>query len=276
MSVADHRTATPRSSPWRGRARARRREGWRRARRAPTRRGPAPVRSVLAGLYRETLVAYASWRRPRTRSPSASGLGLLYISTVEDAAGAWRRRSGPVPRLGCRGHRGRRAARLEPVRRRGAVGVPGRIGYPVAPGASTSCVRRPGRGARAVGPLRTERPRSRPGAMRGRGARRRPPVLAGAVCGGGPWTPALLDPSGRWATVANDGAWSLGGAGGGRPRHVLEEAGIEAVLDAAEPAERTGAAPRPRESTRWSSARTAAGRRPWARLPAARARSPPG
>jgi glycine/D-amino acid oxidase-like deaminating enzyme len=56
---------------------------------------------------------------------------------------------------------------------------------------------------------------------------------AGAVVvAAGPWTPEIVDPSGRWAPIAPRWGVVVEAELAAPPRHVLEEAGIEAVLDA--------------------------------------------
>ena len=58
-------------------------------------------------------------------------------------------------------------------------------------------------------------------------------LAAGAVVvAAGPWTPALLDPTGRWKPISPRWGVVVEAKVARAPRHVLEEAGIEAVLDA--------------------------------------------
>ncbi len=58
------------------------------------------------------------------------------------------------------------------------------------------------------------------------------PLAAGAVlAAAGPWTPALLDPTGRWNPIRPRWGVVVEAELASPPRHVLEEAGIEAVLD---------------------------------------------
>ncbi|MEW6226077.1 MAG: FAD-dependent oxidoreductase [Chloroflexota bacterium] len=194
-----------------------------------------PFDPVLAALYHETVALY----RDLATSSNAFDIGerpsgLLYISTAEDAA---RRQAALIdaafPELGAEVVGGAALRRLEPAAGEELWACRVDIGYPVMPGASTyayatlaearGAVIRSGRaatletqgdavvGVRVGGQL----------------------IPAGAVvAAAGPWTPALLDPSGRWAPIAARWGVVVEAELAAPPRHVLEEAGIEAVLDA--------------------------------------------
>jgi glycine/D-amino acid oxidase-like deaminating enzyme len=194
-----------------------------------------PFDPVLAGLYRETVQLY----RDLAASSNAFTLGerpvgLIYISHHEAAA---RRQAAlinaPFPELGAEVVGGAALQAVEPAAAPDLWGCRVDIGYPVMPGASTyayatlaearGAVIRTGRvaslevaGDRVVG-VRVD------GSLVSTEA-----VLAAA----GPWTPALLDPSGRWAPIKPRWGVVVEAEVAAPPRHVLEEAGIEAVLDA--------------------------------------------
>ncbi|OGO58060.1 MAG: hypothetical protein A2V85_13075 [Chloroflexi bacterium RBG_16_72_14] len=194
-----------------------------------------PFDPVLAALYRETVALY----RDLAAVSNAFAIGhrpagLLYVSTSEAAA---RRQAalidGSFPELGAEVVGGDALRRLEPAAGEDLWACRVDIGYPVMPGASAyayatlaearGAVIRSGRaatletrgdavvGVRVAGQL----------------------IPAGAVvAAAGPWTPALLDPSGRWAPIAARWGVVVEAELAEPPRHVLEEAGIEAVLDA--------------------------------------------
>ncbi len=194
-----------------------------------------PFDPVLAGLYRDTVALY------RELAAVSNGFaigerpgGLLYISGDEAAARGQARLIGAAfPSLGIDVVGGEELRRVEPAAGPDLWACRVDIGYPVVPGASTyayatlaearGTVVRMGRAASlaiagddVVG-LRVN------GELIGAGA-----VLVAA----GPWTPGLLDPSGRWAPVRATWGVVVDVELAAPPRHVLEEAGIEAVLDA--------------------------------------------
>jgi D-hydroxyproline dehydrogenase subunit beta len=194
-----------------------------------------PFDPVLARLYRESLVRYRELAASTNAfTIGAEPVGLLYVSPDEAAA---RRQAamiaGPFPELRPEVLGGEALLAVEPALAPDlwACRVP--IGYPVAPGSGTyafatlaearGVVVRVGRAAAlevagdAVVGVRLD----------GR------VVPAGAViAAAGPWTPELLDPTGRWAPIAALWGVVVEAELAAPPRHVLEEAGIEAVLDA--------------------------------------------
>ena len=194
-----------------------------------------PFDPVLAGLYRETIGLY----RDLAAGSNAFAIGerpagLLYISTAEDAA---RRQTalidGAFPELAAAVVGGEALRRLEPAAGEDLWACRVDIGYPVMPGASTyayatlaearGAVIRSGRAATlethgdAVVGVRVAGQRIPAGAV---------------VVAAGPWTPSVVDPSGRWAPIAARWGVVVEAELAAPPRHVLEEAGIEAVLDA--------------------------------------------
>jgi glycine/D-amino acid oxidase-like deaminating enzyme len=194
-----------------------------------------PFDPVLAALYRETVVLYRQLAAASNAFPFPDRpAGLLYITTSETAA---RRQAdlidGSFPELGAEVLGGEALRAVEPAAGDDLWACRVDIGYPVAPGASTyayatlaeqrGAVVRMGRAAsveldgdRAVG-------------VRVGGEL----VPAGAVVvAAGPWTPAVIDPTGRWAPISPRWGVVVEAELAAPPRHVLEEAGIEAVLDA--------------------------------------------
>lgn len=194
-----------------------------------------PFDPVLAGLYRETVSLYRDLAAVSNAFPFAERpAGMLYISASEEAV---RRQQAliddPFPELGAEVVGGEALRGVEPAAGDDLWACRVDIGYPVMPGASTyayatlaesrGAVIRSGKaavlevvgdtviGVRVSGEL----------------------VPAGVVVvAAGPWTPGLLDPSGRWAPIAPRWGVVVEAELAAPPRHVLEEAGIEAVLDA--------------------------------------------
>jgi glycine/D-amino acid oxidase-like deaminating enzyme len=194
-----------------------------------------PFDPVLAGLYRETMALY----RDLAASSNAFAIGerpsgLLYISTAEDAA---RRQAalidGAFPELGAEVIEGEALRRLEPAAADELWACRVDVGYPVMPGASTYAYATLAEARGAV--IRS----GRAATLETRGDAVVGVRLAGqlipagaVVAAAGPWTPAVLDPSGRWAPIAARWGVVVEAELAAPPRHVLEEAGIEAVLDA--------------------------------------------
>ncbi len=194
-----------------------------------------PFDPVMAVLYRESLTLYreladASNAFTIGEAPS----GLLYVSAEEAAA---RRQAelidAPFPELRAEVLGGEALRAVEPAMASDLWACRVEIGYPVAPGSGTYAFAtlaesrgvtiRAGRAASLAvdGDMVT--------GVRVDGRL----VAAGAVvAAAGRWTPALLDPTGRWAPISPRWGVVVEAEVAGSPHHVLEEAGIEAVLDA--------------------------------------------
>jgi D-amino-acid dehydrogenase len=192
-----------------------------------------PFDPILAALYRETLGLY--------RELSAAGLGfsiseepggLLYVSADESAVRyVDRSLADAFPELERDVVSGADLQRLEPAVAPGLWACLVGIGYPVQPGASTyayaTLAERRGvqirlgraatlevRGDRIVGVV-----------MDGR------PLAADAVLvAAGPWTPELIDPSGRWRPIRHRWGVVVEAELANGPTHVLEEAEIGAAI----------------------------------------------
>lgn len=195
-----------------------------------------PFDRVMAELYRETVDLY----RDLAAGSNAFRLGdrpagLLYVSPSESAA---RDQAASIdasfPELGAVVLGGAALREVEPQVARDLWACRVEIGYPVVPSASTyayatlaearGAVVRAGRAATlevaddAVTGVRID------GEL----------IAAGAViAAAGPWTPALLDPTGAWSPIRARWGVVVEVELPVPTRHVLEEAGIEAVLDAA-------------------------------------------
>ena len=195
-----------------------------------------PFDPVLAALYRETLALY--------RELSAADLGfhladepsgLLYVSADE---GAVRHVDSSLaadfPELEHDVVSGPSLERLEPALAPGLWACRVGVGFPVFPGASTY----------AYATLAEQR-----GAVirLGRSAAldRRGDTVAGIVMDGraisadavlvaaGPWTPALVDPTGRWRPIRHRWGVVVETEFERGPTHVLEEAEIGAAIGTA-------------------------------------------
>jgi len=193
-----------------------------------------PFDPVLAALYHETVALYRELAATSNAFTFGDDpVGLLYISHHETAARAQARLiDASFPGLGARVIGGRELRAVEP-----AVGpdlwacrVP--IGYPVMPGASTYAYATLAESRGAA--IRTGRAASlEVDGDRVTGVRVDGGVVAtgSVVVAAGPWTPALLDPGGGWAPIRPRWGVVVEAEVAAPPRHVLEEAGIEAVLD---------------------------------------------
>ena len=192
-----------------------------------------PFDPVLAALYRDTVILY------RTLSSAGAGFrlleepaGMLFVSSDEPAA---RRQAAMIgasfPELQTQVVGGGELRRLEPALGPDLWACRVDIGFPVIPAASTyayatlaearGTVVRLGRAAvlelagDAVVGVRVD------GQVLAAGA-----VLVAA----GPSTPGLLDPTGRWAPIRPRWGVVVEAELADPPRHVLEEAGIDAAI----------------------------------------------
>jgi glycine/D-amino acid oxidase-like deaminating enzyme len=195
-----------------------------------------PFDPILAALYRETVDLYRDLAATSNAFPFPAGpAGLLYISTSEAAA---RRQAmlidGPFPELGVEVLGGRALQAVEPAVGEDLWACRVDIGFPVMPGASTYAYATlaESRGVK----VRTGRAAwVATDGLRATGVHVDGELVpAGAVVvAAGPWTPAVIDPTGQWAPISR--RWGVvveAELAAAAPRHVLEEAGIEAVLDA--------------------------------------------
>ncbi len=192
-----------------------------------------PFDPVLAALYRETVTLY------RNLSAVDVGfrlgeepVGLLYVS----ADGAVVRRmaaslGGAFPDLDRDLVEGPALERLEPAVAPGLFACRVGMGYPVHPGGSTyayaTLAER--RGAR----IRLGRAATldvRDDTVVGVVVDGRRIACDAVVVAAGPWTPALIDPTGRWLPIRPCWGVVVETELASGPRHVLEEAEIDAEI----------------------------------------------
>ena len=196
-----------------------------------------PLDPVLAGLYRSTLALYRDLAAADAGFRiAATPAGMLYVSRDEGAA---RRMASEVgllfPDLARDVLGGPALQRLEPALAPDLWACRVGIGYPVAPAASTYAYATLAERAGVTVRLgRSARPDVRGDAAVGVVVDGEA-IAAGAVLvAAGPWTPEALDPSGRWAPIR--ARWGVVvevdlPAG---PRHVMEEAEIDAAIGTAQ------------------------------------------
>jgi len=192
-----------------------------------------PFDLILAGLYRETLELYRELSRMSTSfSLSAEPTGMLFVSESEEAA---RHQAAGVsadfPELRVEVAGGAALRELDPALAPDLWACRVDIGYPVMPGASTYAY------ASLAEELGATIRQGRAAQLSRSGDRVTGVIVNGqllaadaVLVAAGPWTPAVIDPSGRWAPIR-----ALWGAVveielAEPPRHVLEQAGIEASI----------------------------------------------
>ncbi|MDQ2965424.1 MAG: FAD-binding oxidoreductase [Chloroflexota bacterium] len=198
----------------------------------------APLDSVLAGLYRDTLTEY---RRLELGGDGAFALpaepsGLLHVTrTPAIARRLTEELAATHPELRPEFLDGDALAWLEPSLDPAVSACRVAIGFPVAPAAATGAYAAMGErhgvriGIGLLGEL-IRRGEAIIG-VRTSGDER---ILAGAVVvAAGPWTPAIVDPSGRWRPIRP--LWGVVAevALASPPRHVLEEAEIDGTIEPA-------------------------------------------
>jgi len=194
-----------------------------------------PFDPVLAALYGESLVRYRALAAV-TGSGFAIGdqpAGLLLLNRDADAAAAQARRMATAfPELDPRLVEPDELERLEPSLARGPAAVRLETGFPVPPDAATAAwaALAEDRGAvivvgDAARPL--ERDGRAAGAMLADGST----IEADAVLvAAGPWTPALVDPTGRWRPIHS--TWGVTiqlRLDGSAPRHIVEEDEVDSL-----------------------------------------------
>jgi glycine/D-amino acid oxidase-like deaminating enzyme len=203
-----------------------------------------PLDPVLAALHRETVTLY---RELESEAPARFALpaepaGLLYVSTDERVTAALAEELAAThPELSPAFLDPGRLGALEPAISSGVSACRLAIGYPVEPAAATRAYAAlaEDRGVRLVVGQGAD--------IVSHGGRCAGVVVGGraidsavVVVAGGPWTPAIVDPSGGWRPIR-----PLWGAVAqielaDPPRHALEEAEIDSAI---EPSIRPSTAP---------------------------------
>ncbi len=193
-----------------------------------------PFDPVLAALYRETVGLYRDLASRSSMFPfPATPAGLLYISPDEAAV---RRQAASIraafPDLGLEVVGAADLRELDPAVGDDLWACRVDVGYPVMPGASTyayaslaeaqGAVLRQGRRADLVRDGDT---------VVGVTIGGRPLATGAVLVAAGPWTPEVLDPTGRWTPIQARWGVVVEVELEDHPTHVLEEAGIEAILD---------------------------------------------
>ena len=196
-----------------------------------------PFDPVLAGLYRETVGLY--------RDLSAADLGfrlpdepagLLYLSTDDAAVRAVDRRVAEAfPELDRSVVSGLALERVEPAVAGGLSACRVGIGFPVHPGASTYAYATLAeqRGAR-VRLGRTATLDLAGDEVVGVVVDDRPLACDMVLVAAGPWSSALVDPSGRWSPISRRWGVVVEAELAHGPSHVLEEADITASIGVGE------------------------------------------
>ena len=205
-----------------------------------------PFDPILAGLYAESLSRYRA-----LGSIAGSGFtigdgpaGLLLLSRDRDAAAAQASRmERAFPDLAPELIEPDALQRLEPSLASGPAAVRLETGFPVPPDAATAswAALAKDRGAvivvgAAAGPL--ERDGRATGVLLTDGST----IDADAVLvAAGPWTPALVDPSGTWAPIHSTWGVTLQlRLEGNAPRHVVEEDEVDSLSRAEAATARAG------------------------------------
>ena len=196
-----------------------------------------PFDPILAQLYEETLALY--------RELSAADLGfrlgdepagLMYVSVDQAAprliAGLL---SEAFPKLHTDVLSGADLERLEPALARGLWACRAEMGFPVFPGASTyAYATRAERGGAHIRLGRTATLDRHGDEVRGVVVDGRALACDAVLVAAGPWTPAIIDPTGAWAPIYRTWGVVVEVELEDGPRHVLEGAEINAAIGQAE------------------------------------------
>jgi len=192
-----------------------------------------PFDPVLAELYHATLALYRELALDaRSFAMANEPAGMLFVSAEE---GAVRREAREIvaafPSIRTDIVGGAELAQLEPAVGPDLWACRAEIGFPVMPGASTyayaTLAEAHGAEIRQGRAASLERDGDRVVGVRIDGRL----LPAGAVvAAAGPWTPELLDPTGRWAPIRPLWGVVVEAEMRAAPTHILEEAGIEATI----------------------------------------------
>jgi glycine/D-amino acid oxidase-like deaminating enzyme len=190
-----------------------------------------PFDVVLAGLYRETVELYRALERddPDGFHLPAAAAGLLAVG--HDGAGVRRLATDLAashPQLEPQFLGPGDAARLEPALAESVSACRLAIGYPVAPaGATRTYAARARRLGVRLDVGRAARPWIRRGRAEGIEVDGRQLASGAVVVAAGPWSPALIDPSGTWRPIRPVWGVVVDIELATPPRHVLEQADID-------------------------------------------------
>lgn len=223
-----------------------------------------PFDPVLVPLYHEAVAAY---RRLTALSSDggfalpAEASGLLLVShraaVVEALAGHLR---ATVPELGIETLGGEELHAREPSLADGVHAVRVPVAYPIVPAAPTyAWANRAERLGVAIRLGRAARPMVRGGRVRGVEIDGRHEVADAVVVAAGPWTPELVDPSGRWRPIRPLWGVVVETLLADAPGHVIEEATMDVALGTGEVSPAAGDAPEDRAPMPETSLVTAGG-----------------
>jgi D-amino-acid dehydrogenase len=192
-----------------------------------------PFDPILAGLYHETIGLY------RDLAAAESGFrlgevptGLLYVSADGAAVGLVDRSLAEAfPELDREVVTGAALERLEPALAPGLWACRVGMGFPVQPGASTyayaTLAERRGASVRLGRSAQLDR---RGDGVAGVLVDGQPLACDAVLVAAGPWSPDLIDPTGRWAPIHPRWGVVVEAQLANGPTHVLEEAEIGAVI----------------------------------------------
>lgn len=202
-----------------------------------------PFDPILAALYRETVGLYRDLTAAGVgfRMPEVPA-GMLFISTEADAA---RRQAETVrttfPELTVEVVGEGELERLDPAVGPGLWACRVDIAYPVAPGGSTygyaTLAERRGVEIRQGRAATLELDGDQVTGVR---VGDRTIAAESVLVAAGPWTPEVIDPTGRWRPIRPLWGAVVEAELHSPPRHVLEEAGIDAVIGVPETASADG------------------------------------
>lgn len=223
-----------------------------------------PFDPALVPLYHESVAAY---RRLAAVAPDGGfalpvePTGLLLVShsaAVVEALAAHLRATVPELAIGVLG--GEELRSREPSIADGVHAVRVPVAYPVVPAAPTyAWANRAERLGVTIRLGRAARPAVRGDRVTGVEIDGRHEAADAVVVAAGPWTPELVDPSGRWRPIRPLWGVVVETLMPDPPSHVIEEAAMDVALGTGKVATAAGAAPEDRASTPETSLVTAGG-----------------
>jgi glycine/D-amino acid oxidase-like deaminating enzyme len=203
-----------------------------------------PFDPVLADLYRASLAEYGALAAGDAGfAPLGEPAGLLYVGrqpeVARQTATAW---AAAWPATRPEMLAGQELRRLEPALAADLVACHLAIGYPVEPAAATHAFASLGRRSGVEIVLSEARPEIADGRAIGVRVAGRVEPAGAVLVAAGPWTPALIDPTGSWRPIRPIWGVVAGLAVADAPTHALEAIDITiepglAVDGAGEPVE---------------------------------------
>ena len=186
-----------------------------------------PMDATLLPLFEATVAHYRELAAHGFSLPAEPG-GLLVLAEEEAALAHELDALAAFPELHAEALAPGEPARIEPCLAPGLAGIRLEAGYAVPPAAATAAFAARAEAAGAELAIGADAALA-PGGIRVGG---RTVAADAVVVAAGPWTPAVVDPSGAWRPIAPLWGVNVEVHLAEPPRHAVEQAGIDALIEA--------------------------------------------